>query len=239
MNTRQYVAYYRVSTKRQGYSGLGLEAQREAVACYVQNVSGKLVAGFTEVRSGTKSTRPFLAEAIRTCRMRLAVLVIARLDRLARNVAMIAELMDSEVEFVAVDFPTASRLTLHILAAIAEYESKLASERTKAALAAARARGVRLGGAPSGFADLPAAVAASVKTREAEALASALDVAPIIWELFAKGKTQIEIAAELSRRLIPTARKNGWASGGRPRVKPPTRKALPLRPATDRARPGG
>jgi DNA invertase Pin-like site-specific DNA recombinase len=225
---RQHVAYYRVSTPRQVYSGLGLEAQREAVLRYVGGVSGKLVAEFTEVKSGRKGARPQLAEAIRTCRMRRAVLVIARLDRLARNVALIADLMDSELEFVAVDFPTATRLTLHVLAAIAEYESKLVSERTKAALAVAKARGVRLGGPRSGFTDLPAAVAASVKTRKAKALASALDVAPIIWEMLAEGRTQKEIAAELTRRLIPSPRKSSWDATGVGRVMRLTRGALPL-----------
>jgi DNA invertase Pin-like site-specific DNA recombinase len=177
---RQYVAYYRVSTQQQAHSGLGLEAQRDSVERYVQRVSGKLVADFTEVKSGRKTKRPQLAEAIRICRMRRAVLVIARLDRLARNVALIADLIDDELEFVAVDFPTASRLTLHVLAAIAEYESRLMSERTKAAFAAAKARGVKLGGPRCDFVDPRAAIAASIKSRREKALAQALDVAPIV-----------------------------------------------------------
>ncbi len=228
MRQRQYVAYYRVSTPRQGYSGLGLDAQRASVVRYVQKVSGKLVAEFEEVKSGLKTNRPQLAEAIRTCRMRRAVLVIARLDRLARNVALIADLMDSELEFVAVDFPAAGRLTLHVLAAIAEYESKLMSERTRAALAAAKARGVRLGSPHGGFANLRAAVAASVKTRKNKALTFALDVAPTIWELLAKGKSQNEVAAELNRQRIQTPLQCTWDSEGVRRVMRLTEKALPL-----------
>jgi DNA invertase Pin-like site-specific DNA recombinase len=236
---RQYVAYYRVSTQRQGHSGLGLEAQRESVARYVERVSGKLVAEFKEATSGLKRNRPQLAEAIRICRMRRAVLVIARLDRLARNVAMIADLMDSELEFVAVDFPVASRLTLHVLATIAEYESRLISERTKAALAVVKARGIKLGSRrpATGFADPTAAVAASVKTRKGKALARAMDLGPLIWEMFAKGKPHDEIARELNRQGINTPRDAKWEGEGVRRVMRLTEKAFPLLVKAATARP--
>ena len=116
---RRFIAYYRVSTRAQGRSGLGLEAQQSAVNRFLQSTSGELFAEFTEVESGKKAARPQFNEALRLCRIFSAVLVIAKLDRLARNVALIAQLMESGVEFVAADFPQANQLTIHILAAIA------------------------------------------------------------------------------------------------------------------------
>jgi DNA invertase Pin-like site-specific DNA recombinase len=115
-----FVAYYRVSTDRQGQSGLGLDAQRAAVAGFVG--VRELIAEFTEVESGKRADRPQLAAALDLCRRQRAMLVIAKLDRLARNVAFIANLMESGVEFTAVDMPSANKLTLHILAAVAEHE---------------------------------------------------------------------------------------------------------------------
>ena len=144
--SRRYVAYYRVSTKQQGRSGLGLEAQRASVQSFIKSASGTLFAEFTEVESGTKAHQPQFIVALRICRVYSATIVIARLDRLARNVALISRLMESDVEFVAADFPQANRLTIHILAAIAEYEARLISERAKAAIAASKARGVVWGG---------------------------------------------------------------------------------------------
>jgi DNA invertase Pin-like site-specific DNA recombinase len=145
-NTGNFVAYYRVSTERQGRSGLGLEAQQKAVRDHLNGGDWKLVGEFTEVESGKRSDRPKLAEALKACRVRGATLIIAKLDRLARNVHFVSGLMESGVEFTAVDFPQANRLAVHILAAVAEHEAKMISERTKAALAAAKARGVKLGG---------------------------------------------------------------------------------------------
>src|SRR6266550_4520689 len=140
-----FVAYYRVSTDAQGRSGLGLEAQREAVARHVGGASGRIIAEFEEIESGKKNDRPKIAAAISTSRLKRATLVIAKLDRLARNVAFVSNLMESGVDFVACDNPHATRLTIHILAAVAEHEREMISERTKAALAAAKARGVKLG----------------------------------------------------------------------------------------------
>jgi DNA invertase Pin-like site-specific DNA recombinase len=139
------VAYYRVSTKRQGQSGLGLEAQKSAVAAYAASIGSRIVAEFTEVETGKRADRPKLAQAIAHTRALRGRLVIAKLDRLARNVAFTATLMDSGVEFVCCDMPYANRLTLHVVAAVAEDESRRVSERTRAALAAAKARGTRLG----------------------------------------------------------------------------------------------
>ena len=132
--TGKFVAYYRVSTQRQGRSGLGLEARQTAVRDYLNGGDWRLVAEVTEVESGKRSDRPKLAEAVKLCRLHGAALIIAKLDRLARNVAFISNLMESGVEFHAVDFPQANRLTVHILAAVAEHEAKVISERTKAAL---------------------------------------------------------------------------------------------------------
>lgn len=139
------VSYIRVSTARQGDSGLGLEAQRASVEAFARQHDGTIVASFVEVETGKRSDRPELAKALEAARKGRATLVIAKLDRLARNVLFIAQLMDSGVDFVACDQPFASRLTLHILAAVAEDEARRISERTKAALQAAKARGTRLG----------------------------------------------------------------------------------------------
>ncbi|WP_369426603.1 recombinase family protein [Glacieibacterium megasporae] len=141
----RFVAYYRVSTDRQGRSGLGLDAQREAVADQVQRAGGTIVADFTEIESGKRADRPELRAALAEAKHHRATLIIARLDRLSRNMAFIANLMDARVDFIACDNPHATRLTFHILAAVAEHEREMISARTKAALAIARARGVRLG----------------------------------------------------------------------------------------------
>jgi DNA invertase Pin-like site-specific DNA recombinase len=135
----------RVSTTRQGESGLGLEAQRVAVANYVASVGGEVVEEYVEVESGKLSSRPVLQAALAKCRRTGATLVIAKLDRLARNVAFVSSLMESRTEFVACDLPFANRLMIHIMAAFAEHEREQIAARTKAALAAAKARGVQLG----------------------------------------------------------------------------------------------
>jgi DNA invertase Pin-like site-specific DNA recombinase len=140
------VAYYRVSTDRQGRSGLGLEAQQEAVRTYLNGGNWKLVGEFVEIESGKRADRPKLSEALRICRLQRATLVIAKLDRLSRNAHFLLGLQEAGVDFVAADSPHANRLTVHILAAVAEDEAKRIAERTKAALAAAKARGTKLGG---------------------------------------------------------------------------------------------
>jgi DNA invertase Pin-like site-specific DNA recombinase len=142
---RPYVAYYRVSTDRQGRSGLGLDAQRAAVQEFLNRSEGKLRAEFTEVQSGKDDTRAQLTDALKLCKLTNSTLLIAKLDRLSRNVAFLATLQQSSTKFVACDLPEANELVVHILAAVAQAERKAISERTKSALAAARARGVRLG----------------------------------------------------------------------------------------------
>jgi DNA invertase Pin-like site-specific DNA recombinase len=141
----RFVAYYRVSTDRQGRSGLGLEAQQKAVRDYLDGGSWDLVGELTEVETGRANDRPELTKALALCRKHKAKLVIAKLDRLSRNLAFIATLTDSAVEFVAVDNPHANKLTIHILAAVAQHEREMIAARTKAALQAAKRRGRVLG----------------------------------------------------------------------------------------------
>jgi DNA invertase Pin-like site-specific DNA recombinase len=146
MAAGNFVAYYRVSTAQQGRSGLGRKAQQQAVRAYLDGGSWNLIK-HTEVESGKLRDRPQLKAALEQCRLTGATLVIARLDRLSRNVAFLAQLMDSnDVQFVAVDNPHATRFTLHVLAAVAEHEAAQISRRTRDALDAARKRGKRLGG---------------------------------------------------------------------------------------------
>jgi DNA invertase Pin-like site-specific DNA recombinase len=200
---RRFIAYYRVSTRAQGRSGLGLEAQQATVSRFLLSTSSELFAEFTEVESGKKAARPQFNEALRLCRIFSAVLVIAKLDRLARNVALISQLMESGVEFVAADFPQANRLTIHILAAIAEYEAKLISERVKAAIVASKARGVVWGGnRNSPTAHLDEARRVGNEGRRRRATARALDLEPLIMEMREGGKSLKGIAAELNSLRI-------------------------------------
>lgn len=209
MANGKYVAYYRVSTQKQGLSGLGLESQQAVVRDHLNGGRWKIVAEVTEIESGKRSDRPKLAEALRLCRVHGAKLIIAKLDRLARNVAFISNLMEAGVDFEAVDFPQANRLTLHIMAAVAEHEAKMISERTKAALAAAKARGVKLGGFRGNIGKpIDPAVGRAARTKQANARAD--DVLPIINELRAAGhETLRAIAAGLNERGVPTPRGNG------------------------------
>jgi DNA invertase Pin-like site-specific DNA recombinase len=195
-----FIAYYRVSTDKQGRSGLGLEAQREAVAHYLGSVGGTLLAEFTEVESGKRNDRPELTKALAACRKHKARLVIAKLDRLSRNVAFIAAMMDSAVEFVACDNPHATRLTLHILAAVAEHEREMIASRTKVALQAAKARGVRLGRNGKQLAS----------ENHSTVLLRAKRIRPILTELVRSGMSSRRIAAELTRRGIATPRGGRW-----------------------------
>jgi len=210
----KFVAYYRVSTDRQGRSGLGLEAQQEAVRSYLNGSSWQLVAEVVEVESGKRADRPKLAEALKLCRLHGATLVIAKLDRLARNVAFVSNLMESGVDFTAVDFPQANRLTVHILAAVAEHEAAMISQRTKAALAAAKARGKKLGGDRGNIAALSArGNHASAVIRGQRAAKRAGDLAPIIREVQAAGAASLrQVAAELTRRGFTTARGGQWSA---------------------------
>lgn len=213
----KFVSYLRVSTAKQGVSGLGLEAQREAVANHLRSTGGQLVQELQEVESGKRKDRPALAEALRLCRVHGAVLIIAKLDRLARNVHFISSLMESKVEFVAVDFPTANRLTIHILAAVAEHEAEMISARTKAALGAAKARGVLLGRRDTPKATLRVMATkgskAGAAVRSAKAAKRGADLLPVIEDIKRQGDLSLrQIAAEMNSRNIPTARGGSWSA---------------------------
>jgi DNA invertase Pin-like site-specific DNA recombinase len=198
----RFVAYFRVSTDKQGSSGLGLEAQRTAVARHVNAAAGVIVAEFQEIESGKRNDRPQIAAALAACRLRHAVLVIAKLDRLARNVFFISSLMESGVDFVACDNPHATRLTIHILAAVAEHEREMISQRTRAALAAAKARGAKLGNPHL----TPGDTRRATEVRSAKALAHARDVAHYIEQARQAGCTTLgELARALTNRGIATA----------------------------------
>jgi len=204
VSTPRFVAYYRVSTDKQGRSGLGLEAQRAAVQAHVAGAHGAVAAEFVEVESGRKKDRPQLAAALVAARAHRAILVIAKLDRLARNVHFVSGLMESGVEFVAADMPTVNRLTVHILAAVAEEEARMISARTKAALAAAKARGIRLGnpGLVAGSA-AQACAANAVKTGRAQARAAG--VRPFIEQARQAGAITLQQFADaLAARGVPT-----------------------------------
>jgi len=214
----KYVGYYRVSTQKQGLSGLGLAAQQTTVTSYVATMHGKLVQTFTEIESGTRkgNHRPKLAEALAACRVHKATLVIAKLDRLARNVAFTSKLMESGVEFIACDFPKANNLTIHILAAVAEHEAEMIRKRTVAALAAAKDRGTVLGGDRGNLTPTIRRKGnkASAKVRSEQAVQRAAGVLPTIEEIKAAGAVTLrEIAAGLNQREIPTARGSGeWSA---------------------------
>ena len=197
-----YVAYYRVSTQRQGQSGLGLEAQRSAVQNYT---AGKeLIAEFTEIESGRKVDRPQLTAALALAKKHKAILVIAKLDRLARNVHFISGLLESGVQFVAVDMPEADRTFLQMAAVFAEWEARKISERTKSALQAAKERGTVLG-SPCPERGSKRGVEAIV----AKSNAYATLVAPSLNEVVARVGTNLrDIAVALEVRGVKTAKGN-------------------------------
>src|SRR5712691_1767485 len=207
MTTGKFIAYLRVSTDKQGHSGLGIEAQRKAVTDYLDGGNWQLRAEHVEVESGKRNDRPQLTAALAHAKATGATIVIAKLDRLARNVAFISNLMESGVEFVAADMPMANRLTVHVLAAAAEHEQKMISQRTKAALAAAKARGTRLGNPNGARALRGIGNAHAIVGAKAKADAHMDRVVPVIETIRGEGATSLrEIAEELNRQAILTAR---------------------------------
>jgi len=214
MTEGRFISYLRVSTQRQGRSGLGLEAQRTAVTGYLNGGKWALIEEVVEVESGTRKDRPALEQALALCRVHGAVLLVAKLDRLARNVAFISALMESGVEFVAVDLPQANRLTVHIMAAMAEYEAQAISARTKAALIAAKARGVKLGGRRWAIESVAKkGNKASVEARASEAHRRASDVLPVIRRFQDNGaKSLREVAKALNDHKIRAPRGGQWSA---------------------------
>ena len=206
----RFISYLRCSTDEQRRSGLGIEAQRAAVASYLNGGSWDLLAEFHETESGKNhENRPKLAAAIAQCRRTGATLVIARLDRLSRNVAFLAALIESKVPFIACDNPHATKFTIHILAAVAEHEREMIASRTKDALTAAKARGVVLGGYRGGP-KVDGALGAAAARAQADAFAA--DVGPIAASLRDRGMSLRQIASALVEQGIRTARGGEWTA---------------------------
>lgn len=199
-----FVSYLRALSDRQEHSSLGIGAQREVIDRYVAAASGAVMAEFIEVESGRRNDRPQLAAALAACRLQGCTLLIARPDRLVRNVSFLSGLMEAGVEFVAADMPSVTRFTIPILAAVAEEEARFASARTKAALAAVKARGVRLGNPnllPGSAAGARAAAAA--KSKQAQQRAD--DLVFVLTEIRAAGVVSYAgIARALTARGVPT-----------------------------------
>ncbi len=209
---QKIVSYLRVSTQKQGRSGLGLEAQRRAVAEFLSGGRGALVAEFVEVESGKRDDRPKLAEAMALCRLHNATLVIAKLDRLSRDAAFLLGLQKAGVRFVAADMPEANELVVGIMAVVAQAERKMISQRTKAALAAARAGGVKLG-TPGNLRNQAAGGEKGRAARIRIAAERAADLAPIIADVRATGAVSLRaIAANLNQRGIPAPSGGEWSA---------------------------
>ena len=206
---QKFVSYLRVSTDRQGASGLGLEAQRAAVMQHIG--SGELVAEFLEVESGRKDDRPQLQRALAEAKRKGAVLVVAKLDRLARDAHFLLGLMKAGVDFVAADNPQANRLTVGILALVAEEEARAISARTKAALQAAKARGVALGSRNPAIREaLEGGQAQSIATRKAAADAHAINLAGRFDAMQREGLSLRQMAERLNSEGVATARGKKW-----------------------------
>lgn len=208
------VAYYRVSTSEQGRSGLGLEAQKAAVENYLWRNGAILVAEFTEVESGARNDRPQLHEALKRAKLSIATLVIAKLDRLSRNAAFLLALRDAGTDFVAADMPNANRVTMGIMAVIAEEERRLISERTKAALKAAKARGVKLGN-PNGAESFRRTgfrgARIGTESNQANAQRRAESLREVLSEIRATGAvSHAAVARALNDRYIPTRTGKNW-----------------------------
>lgn len=217
------IAYYRVSTEKQGASGLGLEAQRAAVHDFARAAGMTIDASYTEVESGKRADRPELCKAIAYARRCKGRLCIAKLDRLARNVAFLSSIMESGCEFIACDNPAANRLTIHILAAVAEDEARRISERTKAALGAAKARGQLLGSArPDHWegredARLNGLAKGRIQARIAKrtkAMAGVADLLPEMQSRRANGESLAMIAGAMNASGHRTTRGNLWTAMG-------------------------
>ena len=206
-------AYCRVSTQKQGRSGLGLEAQRETVRQFVASRGGRIIAPeYVEVETGKDDHRPELAKALKRCRATGATLVVAKLDRLSRNAAFLMTLRDSGVQFVAADLPEANTMTVGVMAVVAQHEREAISERTRAALAAAKRRGVVLGGLRPGAADVRHYQAAGVAAAKAAADARLQDVADDLRALLAEGLSPTAMARRLNDSDMRAPRGGSWTA---------------------------
>jgi DNA invertase Pin-like site-specific DNA recombinase len=214
MASGKYISYLRVSTQKQGASGLGLEAQRKDVENYLNGGRWKLIEEFVEVESGKNTDRKQLQNALRACRLHGATLLVAKLDRLARNAYFLLGLQQADVDFVACDMPAANKLTVGILAMVAEEEARLISARTKAALKAAKARGVRLG-TPRNLTTKGRRKGNGLShiVRAAHAAQRAQDLVPTLAAIQSEGVTSLrQIAYALNDRGIPAPRRGQWSA---------------------------
>ena len=210
----KFIAYYRVSTVRQGRSGLGLKAQRQAVHDYLNGNGWEIVEEFTEVESGKKVDRPELEKALSSCRLHQATLVIAKLDRLSRDAEFLLRLQKGAVPLVAADMPEANEMVVGIMAVVAQAERKMISQRTKAALAQAKERGTVLGGY-RGYTPTDADRRKALTTRQAKATERDTDLLSKVEELRGAGITSLKgIADALNGRGIPASRGGKWHPNG-------------------------
>jgi DNA invertase Pin-like site-specific DNA recombinase len=207
------VGYVRVSTRSQGVSGLGLEAQRAAIEGYARSIGVPVAMIFEEVESGKRTNRPQLAAAIRMCSLTGAALVAARVDRFGRRAGPLFALRDARFPVIACDMPHADSFVWGVLALMAEKEGRSISERTVAALAAAKARGTKLGGKAESLSNREVGSARGVAVRKAKADTRAAELAPIIADLRASGAASLgELAAGLNAAGVPTARGGEWSA---------------------------
>ena len=213
MASGSFVAYYRVSTRQQGRSGLGLEAQKAAVTAYLNGGNWTISDEFVEVESGRQNHRPELQKALAACRVRGAVLVVAKLDRLSRNAHFLLGLKEAGVKFTAVDMPFANELVVGIMASVAEAEAEMISARTKAALGAAKARGVVLGN-PRNLTNKARAKGRAVAkvARKESAQRWLADVRPMVCDAVAEGGSLRTVAHRLNERGIPARRGGSWTA---------------------------
>jgi len=202
----KYVSYIRVSTVKQGTSGLGLEAQEKAIAEYLNGGDWEVIAEFKEVESGKNDNRVQLQEALKRCQMTGATLIIAKLDRLSRDLHFISSIQKAGIEFVAYDMPSACKFTIHIFAALAEHERELISQRTKAALKIAKARGVKLGNNNLTLDGSGKGSKNSIEARKKKADLFAEQIAPILKEHMSNGLSLNSIASKLNQQSMLTAR---------------------------------
>jgi DNA invertase Pin-like site-specific DNA recombinase len=207
---RRYVTYYRVSTERQGRSGLGLDAQKTAVADFLRATDGTVGAEFVEVQSGKDNDRPQLTAALKHCKLTRSTLLIAKLDRLSRSASFLLSLRDAGVRFVACDMPDMNETVVGIMAVIAQAERKAISDRTKAALAAAKARGVRLGN-PALQAGTQATARAASRAAAQSAQARAEELRDIVTDARSKGCATLQsIADHMNSFTFQTPRGGRW-----------------------------
>lgn len=232
MATGKFVSYLRVSTAKQGVSGLGLEAQRETITQYLNGGQWELLREFQEIESGKNSDRPELLKALTHCQLTGATLLVAKLDRLSRDIHFITSLEKAGIKFIVCDFPAANQFTLHIFAALAQYERELISQRTTAALGALKARGVKLGKKENmSTAQAAAGREKGRASRTIKAQAFAAKISPVIHKFIESGLSLNKIAARLNsdNMLTATGKRGTWTATAVKNVLARVPKATPTR----------